>query len=551
MTVTLRRPNDLPDPPVKSVWLATTDTPVPAGLAPDKKLPVLARRLEAAYDASRELWWSLSRDLGGEPTGDLARAPTASVFGSDFGLMLAWGQLVGELGTESNTYLVLCSDPWLFRHLAGLPGVEAGPPPPLVGRRLRLAIRGWLARARVCLTAGLSALRLHGLRRVMAPGDSVLLVYGHPESDARGKDAYFGDLMTHLPDLKRLMHTDCTVGRARELAADSRTASLHGWGHPLFALTLPFVFWRPSRQQSNGPYGYLVRRALAHENGGGGVAMNRWQAHCQNRWLAAVRPARVAWPWENHGWERNLCRAARRAGVFTIGYQHTVIGPHQINYAPKANPDGLAAVPDLVVSDGPAYGEELVAWGVPRDRLANGGAFRIQRPAKALFDPQGPVFVPLSAHTAIARQQLEAARRLAQTGTPVLIKEHPMYPVTFTEEPNLRRTDIPMPDQQGLSAVLFATGATGLEAVLLGLPTVRLMLEDRISVNVLPASVTVPAATLDDVATKVSEFRHPPKVAWDSIFTDPVPTLWREWLFGDMHLGIRSETANPSTQEAS
>ncbi len=90
-------------------------------------------------------------------------------------------------------------------------------------------------------------------------------------------------------------------------------------------------------------------------------------------------PGRVAWPWENFAWERGLCRAARKRGVATIGSQHTVVGPHQINYSTQANADGLASIPDLVVANGPAYKAELSAWGVPEDRLLIGGAFRFKR----------------------------------------------------------------------------------------------------------------------------------------------------------------------------
>ena len=47
---------------------------------------------------------------------------------SDYGsLMLAWSKLIERVAGGSERVLVLCDDPWLFRHLAGLPNVTSGP----------------------------------------------------------------------------------------------------------------------------------------------------------------------------------------------------------------------------------------------------------------------------------------------------------------------------------------------------------------------------------------------------------------------------------------
>jgi hypothetical protein len=365
---------------------------------------------------------------------------------------------------------------------------------------------------------------------MMAPGDSVILVYGHPASDADGNDAYFGDLLKRLTGLKRLLHTDCPAGRAAELGI-----SLHAWGNPLFALGLAFCRWRPPREQMSGQYGWLIRRAQARENGGGGPAMNRWQTHCQDRWLAQARPSRVAWPWENHGWERNLCRAARKHGVATVGYQHTVIGPHQFNYAIATNPDGLGSVPAIIAADGPTYLNEMKTLGVPDERLVMGGAFRFPRFADDLYDPNGPVFVPLSAIPQAAGAQLDAARSLARQGKRVLVKQHPMYPVGFDEEANIERSDTALVDQKGLSAVLFSSGTSGLEARLMGVPAYRLRLDDRIAIDVLPAGVEAVAVTMETVAdTILSGAALPERVPWDAVLSDPDYGLWQSLLFGDI-----------------
>ena len=545
MSVLLRASNARPDPDAYQFWLTVTGTPPLDN--PDRKLPHLAKRLEDAFVGERETWWRLGRYLSAEPGADIAHMPTAGTFGSDFGVMLAWSRLTRELAEDGERTLVVCDDPWLFRHLSGIAGVEAGTPPPLALSTLRLRLRGIFARARTAVRIGLAAIRLSAHRRVINAGDPVILVYDHPGSDAHGQDAYFGDLMVRHKNLKRLLHTDCPAGKALRLSADGRTASLHAWGSPLFALSLVLQHWWPGPQHLGGEYGWLIRRAETIENSGGGPAINRWQAHCQERWLDAARPGRVVWPWENHGWERNLCRAARKRKIPTIGYQHTVIGPHQFNYAVHANPDGLASIPDLVAADGPAYRNEMRDWGMPSDRLVIAGAFRFPRFSGDAHDPNGPVFVPLSGILQAARVQLTVARALADKGRKVLVKPHPMYPLDFNEEENLARTDRPLTGQQNLSGVLYTTGASGLEAVLMGIPAYRLMLEDRIAINVLPSGFETRAVTLESVVDAVLEVPGgQPPAAWDDILSDPDTALWKSLLFGD--IDALSKTLKDSPQ---
>lgn len=528
MTLLLRTSTNLPALRSDVVWFATTGTARPASLATDRQLPQLAERLESAFNEIRQVWWQLGREMGEAPGADVAHTPTGGAFGSDFGLMLAWARLAESVLRERVPCLAVCDDPWLFRHLASVPGVDAGRPPRLWIRATTLVIRGMLARAAVSVRTAHAALRLRKFRqRQESPA---ILVYGHPESRADGFDAYFGTLMGALPNLRRVLHTDCPAARAEELATDGRTSSLHAWGNPVFASRLLMVRWRPRRRHTHGPFGWLVRRAAARENGGGGPAMNHWQIHCQGRWLAAARPAQVAWPWENHAWERALCRQARAAGIPTFGYQHTVIGPHQLNYSTATNPDRLASIPDLVIANGPAYAKELAAWGIPVERLAVGGAFRFTNLAAGSHDPKGPIFVPLSAIPEAAAAQVNAARRLAERGRKVLVKEHPMYPIPFQEGGNLLRTDVPLRDQRGLSAVLYATGTSGLEALLAGLPTYRLMLEDRIAIDILPAQLKARAVTQETVVDALERPEPPPPVAREEIVAPVDMTRWRQWL---------------------
>jgi hypothetical protein len=530
MPILLRQSTDLPPAGAYQNWFAVTGTPTI--LDGTLKLPHLAEKLENAFMDSRKTWWTIGHDLSQEPTAENAHMPTGGAFGSDFGIMLAWSRLTESVANQTDICLVLCDDPWLFRHLARLPNVAAGMAPGLKWAELKLSLRGWLARTKTALKNAVAALLLRGTRAAQHSGGSTILVYGHPQSTADGFDAYFGHLMTHETKLTRVLHVDCYMSRARALAADGRTSSLHGWGSPLFALGLIFMRWKTRTQNDHN---WLIRRSIIHENSGGGLAMTRWQRHCQDRWLKKVKPARVCWPWENHAWERDLCRSARRRNVRTLGYQHTVVGPHQINYATATNPDGLESIPDLVICDGPAYHDEVAAWGVPRDRLKIGGAFRFQRFKDNAYDPAGPIFVPLSAIPAAAQCQIQAAKILAAHGHKVCVKEHPMYPAEFAEENNLSRTDVTLAEQTSLSAVLFCTGTSGLEAVLMGLPAYRLILEDRIAIDILPASISVPNVTLENIEKHVIGQPRPAPVDWDRVLAEPDMNLWHSLLFGDMH----------------
>ncbi|CAA7621800.1 hypothetical protein [Magnetospirillum sp. UT-4] len=533
MPLTLRTSRDLPAAGSWRHWLAVTGTPGFNDAA--TRLPDLERRLERAFEDSSETWWRLGRAHAADPGGALSHTVACGAFGSDFGLMLAWVRLAGELAAGSDPVLMLCDDPWLFRRLAALPGVQAGAAPPLALTELKLRLRGFAARGLLALRLARSAVAARRWRGAIKGGDPVLLVYGHPASRADGFDAYFGTLMAELPETRRLLHTDCPPPRAALLAADGRTASLHGWGSALFALTMPLWSWRPRRREGDGADFWLLRRAAMRENGGGGPAMNRWQMHCQRRFLAAVRPRVACWPWENHGWERDLARAARTLGIRTVGYQHTVIGRHQINYAIHANADGAAALPDLIAADGPAYLAELAAWGVPKERLGDAGAWRIQPLAGRPFDPDGPVFVPLSAIPAVAERQVEAAGRIAATGRQVLVKEHPMYPLDFADRGCLRRTQTGIGGHAKLSAVLYATGASGLEALLLGLPAFRLLLADRISIDVLPAGIEAEAVTLDDLPHALEAAGAPPPLPYGQVLSPVDMGVWKRLLNGDMH----------------
>jgi hypothetical protein len=528
VTVLLRTSSDRGGIAAATPWIAVTGTAEPTGLG--AKLADAPRLLEEAFDSIRNEWWALGKALGATPSAELAHAPTCASYGSDLGIMLAWTHLADDLGDRTDDVLMICDDPWLFRHLAGRSGIEAGHFPALWPKQIGHALRGIAARGRLAMRLFVANLALRGHRRLVPTSAPTLLVYGHPASRADGADAYFGDLMDRLSGLTRLLHTDCRRDRARLLAAEGRATSLHAWGEPARILALLFTRWRPSTDDTEGPMGWLVRRAAVLEGGRAAAATTRWQTGCQKAWLKARRPPVVAWPWENHPWERALVRTARSLGVATVGYQHTVIGRHMYNQSPASNPDGLNSLPDVIVCNGPAYRRQLETWGVPPERLAMGGAFRLAPHKEIAHDAQAPLFVALSSDPDISTQMMTAVAALAPTGRRFVVKDHPMYPFEFAETETIRRTTQVLPEHRALSGVLYSTGTVGLEALLAGLPTLRFRPEGRIAIDILPdgvAAVPVDAASLEEA---LDGTQPPARIERESVMAPVDLAVWRRYL---------------------
>lgn len=506
-------------------WYAITGTR--ADLDPDRKLPDLGKRLEDVFDSVREEWWALGHKLGQTPSGRLAHMPTAAAYNCDFGLMVAWTLLTREVALEANDCIVVCDDPWVFRQLAGLSDVMVGRPPRLYGKKLKAWLRGWLARGRLVLRAALAHIRLRSTRKNSRRKAPTILVYGHPASNAEGHDAYFGPLLSEIPDLDRLVHTDADVGITLNLAKDGRTAGLHAWGSIFFTPLLLFQRWMPVPSNLEGPYFWILTRAVVVENSTAAPAANRWQMHCQDRWLAAQRPNLVIWPWENHPWERAFCRSAKKYGVTAKGYQHAVIGPHQFNPGPASNPDGMSSIPDRIVCSGPAYHDQLLSWGIPAERLCIGGAFRIAKFENDYYDPAGPVFVATSSIPEITAQMMQAINLARKTGRKFLVKEHPFYPMPVPENDEIRRTNYTIPQSRNISAVFYGTGTSGLEGLLAGVPTFRFRPDDRVAINVLPPCAEAIPVSLATLGLELDRRYSPQKLDWHSVYAPVDMNIWR------------------------
>lgn len=488
----------------------------------------IGTRLETAMASIRPRWESMAKDLAARPDTPLSHLPSCAANVNDFGLMLAWGKVIADLAAESEDTLVICDDPWLFRHLAGLPGVKASSAPPLWARRLKLAIRGFAARVSFALRMAHAAISLRRATSSCPVSRPALLVYGHPASRGDGWDAYFGSLMMDDPRWVRLLHVDCPPARVGSLGGDGRTFSLHGAGSPIFALLLPFITWRPP---VSGPESWLLRRARVLEGGTAQAAAIRWQIHCQRRWLAGARPSVVVWPWENHGWERALVRSARGQAIATVGSQHSTIGRFEWNYNVAFDFDGL---PDLVLAAGDIPLDVLKAAGVPKQRLRLGGTFRFVKPATTRYCPSEPIFVALPAHARIAGEMIGACVNVAAKGRKFMVREHPLAPVGFRETAGMTRSPCGLDELAAVGGVLYAGTTVGLESALAGLPTIRFIASGSVANDILPPGFPVPTATAADLDSAFDTVVVPPAYPIARLFAPPDQALWRRLAAGNL-----------------
>ena len=108
-----------------------------------------------------------------------------------------------------------------------------------------------------------------------------------------------------------------------------------------------------------------------------------------------------------------------------------------------------------------------------------------------------------------------------------------MYPVEFEARERLQRSDKLLAEHDGLSAVIFCTGTSGLEARLCGLPTFRLITDDRVSVNVMPRNIPLAEVTIENVTDALDNAEQPSTLDWGAVFSPVRYTLWREFLSDD------------------
>ncbi len=492
-----------------------------------KAIPDIEVKLEDAFNYVHSDWRDVALLLQSQPTAELAHMPTMSTYASDFGVMLAWVRVAEALQQEAEDTLVICPDPWLYRALAMIPGVQSKRPPGILIPQLKALLRGYLSRTRVAARSAWSKWKMRSHRRRAKSDQSYLLVYGHPESNADGHDAYFSDLMKQLPAIARIMHTDCGAEFAAKLGKDNRTLSLHAWGRYRRCFALPFLKWTPNTQKLSPQIAWLIKRAAILEAHGGSAAMNKWQIDCQSGWLKDTSPHAIAWPWENHPWERDLVRKARSLGIKTYGYQHTVVGPHMFNQGADANADGLASIPDIILLNGHAYVDDLIRCGIPKTRMICIGSHRVGGATLPAYSTKGPIFLALSNNPAFAAQMIAAARPLASAETPFVVKAHPLCPFEFNPSDHFESTSVPLSELPPLRALIYCTGTSGLEGLLAGIPTYRFLPKNGIALDILPQGMHIKPITALNMKDALEETESPAKIDTNTLFPPPDIAYWK------------------------
>jgi len=490
----------------------------------------IGQDLEDAFNTVSPVWRETALILQSQPTSELAHMPTMSTYASDFGVMLAWLVVVETLAASDDTIWVGCDDPWLYRALTLLPGVTPVKAPSIKGKRTQLLLRGYLARTVVAMRVALAKWKTRHHHKAMPLSTNCILVYGHPESRPDGNDAYFSNLLNDLPTLQRIMHTDCDAPFALALSKDKRTFSLHAWGNVLSIFKMLFAKWQPDTQHLDSKIAWLVKRAAALEGSGGSAAMTKWQMLCQESWLRKTQPKSVSWPWENHPWERHFAREARELGIKTFGYQHTVVGQHMFNQGADANIDGIHSLPDKILLNGPCYRDDLASRGIPQDMMEEIGSHRIGGKKLPRFGKDGVVFLALSNNPLFAKQMIDAARSLACSDIPFLVKDHPLSPYLFEDSPHFTHTQLPLDQLPPLRALIYCTGTTGLEGLLAQIPTIRFIPNGGVALDILPQSMQVTSVPASKLAATMKNLPIAETMNVEELFPPPNIEKWRHLL---------------------
>lgn len=211
------------------------------------------------------------------------------------------------------------------------------------------------------------------------------------------EDFYYGDLQRRLKakGLRVLLLYNYPRGRAwREQACPSGADGPQLQELCLLPLSAPIRLvlrqWITSMRLGRLTRDSRGLEALVAEQARGDCLSHRDLLAGLSHWVfqRAVqiwRPKGVLTLYEGHAWERIAWAAAKEVDLScrTIGYQHTILLPHQLSLLRPAEAESPDAKPDIVLCLGPRT-EEMLRPGHPRSRLIPFGTFR-----RAALAPNG------------------------------------------------------------------------------------------------------------------------------------------------------------------
>lgn len=237
---------------------------------------------------------------------------------------------------------------------------------------------------------------------------------------------------------------------------------------------------------------------------------------------------RVIYPFENHPWERVMCRVLRECfpGIVLIGCVHAVpvtIMPSILSHCDEWD---AAPLPDYLFTPGPGIAAQLASH-YPPGMVRTGCANRFQHLHAAQLRPYAPlprrpvIALCLSVFGALNRELLHKARIAftEESASEILVREHPtMQGLTNGTWPAHMRVS-----REPLSALLarsdiVITAASGLafEAIASGVPVIefRSELQYEQSVTGYTPGMCLTARTASELRDCLMELRGGGEAAW-------------------------------------
>jgi hypothetical protein len=106
-----------------------------------------------------------------------------------------------------------------------------------------------------------------------------------------------------------------------------------------------------------------------------------------------------------------------------------------------------------------------------------------------------------------------------------------MTPYVFENSHGVKATEQPLQEFKAVSAVLYASTTVGLEALLMGLPTIRFVPEERIAIDILPDGVEAPITDGRSLAASLrAPYHNAASGKWEEVFGTVDMNLWKVWL---------------------
>ena len=207
----------------------------------------------------------------------------------------------------------------------------------------------------------------------------------------------------------------------------------------------------------------------------------------------------IAYPFENHIWEKAVCSSVRSVfpETFLIGFQHSTIYSTLLNYFIASCESGSPFLPHRIVTSGSRAHELLIHSGYPKGMVRSGGAIRFVREEGAANPPkkqEGP-FTILVAPTVDRNESVELISRVVDAcadlaGVRIVIRCHPDLP--FDRIAPLLEHPLPANALAGgghtiplheAGVLVFSSTSVAMEALAAGVPVIQITTMDPLTGN--------------------------------------------------------------------